>query len=80
MRAAAFRMLLGIALVALAPVHAAPPALAAGAVDQRSDGPAVGARVGALLAARDHEGAARDFASLRGKNGLIVLFSRSFHW
>ena len=75
MRIQAFRTLLVCALVALAP-----PALAAGAVDERLDGPAVGAQVGALVAASDQAGAARDFRSLRGKKGLILLFSRSFDW
>ncbi|MDE0173118.1 MAG: hypothetical protein OYH76_15195 [Defluviicoccus sp.] len=75
MRIPAFRTLLVCALVTLTP-----PALAAGAVDERLDGPAVGTRVGALVAAADQAGAARDFRSLRGKKGLILLFSRSFDW
>ena len=75
MRFAAIRTLLVCALVALAL-----PVLAAGAVDQRSDGPKVGTSVGALIAAMDQTGAARDFRSLRGKKGLILLFSRSFDW
>lgn len=64
----------------LALLPAAPPALAAGAVDQRLDGPAVGAQVAASVAAKDQAGTARDFRSLRGKKGLILLFSRSFDW
>ena len=75
MRIQAFGTLLALALFA-----AASPALAAGAVDERLDGPAVGASVGALLAATDQAGAARNFRSLRGKKGLILLFSRSFDW
>ena len=54
--------------------------LAAGPVDERLDGPAVGTQVGALVAAADQAGAARDFRSLRGKKGLILLVSRSFDW
>ncbi len=75
MRLPAFRTFLVCALVALAP-----PALAADAVDRRGDGPAVGTSVGPLAAAKDQTGAARDFRSLRGKKGLILLFSRSFDW
>ena len=77
MRFAAFSWVFVCALFAL--VHTQ-PALAAGAVDQRTDGPAVGTSVGALIAAKDQTGAARDFPSLRGKKGLILLFSRSFDW
>ncbi len=79
MRFAAFSRVFVCALLALALVHA-PPSLAAGAVDQRTDGPAVGTSVGAQIAAKDQSGAARDFPSLRGKKGLILLFSRSFDW
>ena len=45
MRFAAFSRVFVCALLALALVHA-PPSLAAGAVDQRTDGPKVGASVG----------------------------------
>ena len=79
MRFAAFSRVFVCALLALALVHA-PPSLAAGAVDERTDGPKVGASVGGLIAANDQAGAARDFRSLRGKKGLILLFSRSFDW
>ena len=65
---------------ALFAVLLVPDARAAGAVDERSDGPAVGASVGALIAAGDQTGTPRDFRSLRGKKGLILLFSRSFDW
>ena len=75
MRLPVFRTFLLCALVALAP-----PALAADAVDERLDGPAAGTSVGPLIVAKDHTGAARDFRSLRGKKGLILLFSRSFDW
>ena len=80
MRFAAFSRVFVCALFALVLILAPPPALAAGAVDQRTDGPAVGTSVGALIAAKDQTGAARDFPSLRGKKGLILLFSRSFDW
>lgn len=79
MRFAAFSWVFVCAMFALALVHT-PPALAAGAVDQRTDGPRVGTSVGAQIVAKDQSGAARDFRSLRGKKGLILLFSRSFDW
>ena len=75
MRLSVFRTFLLCALVVLAP-----PALAADAVDERLDGPAAGTSVGPLIVAKDQTGAARDFRSLRGKKGLILLFSRSFDW
>ena len=53
-------------------------ARAADAVDERLDGPAVGTQVGELVVATDQDGTARDFRSLRGKKGLILLFSALF--
>ena len=77
MRIPASRVLLACALFAMLSV---PEARAAGAVDERLDGPPVGAQVAALVAAKDQTGAARDFGSLRGTKGLVLLFSRSFDW
>lgn len=77
MRIPALRTFLACALLAALSV---PEARAAGAVDERLDGPPAGTRVGALVAAKDQTGAARDFGSLRGKKGLVLLFSRSFDW
>ena len=77
MRIPALRMFLACALLAALCV---PEARAAGAVDERLDGPPAGTQVGALVAAQDQTGAARDFGSLRGKKGLVLLFSRSFDW
>ena len=77
MRIPASRTFLACALLAVLSV---PEARAAGAVDERLDGPPAGTQVGALVAATDQTGAARDFGSLRGKKGLVLLFSRSFDW
>ncbi len=77
MRSPVIATLLAFALFAVTFV---PDVRAAGAVDERLDGPAVGARVGELVVATDQTGTARDFRSLRGKKGLILLFSRSFDW
>lgn len=67
---AAFLMLVGVSV--------APGAWAA---DARSDiGPKVGTAIGEALTLRDRTGAARDFASLTGENGLILVFSRSLSW
>ena len=77
MRIPALTTFLACALLAVLLV---PQARAAGAVDERLDGPPAGTPVGALVAAKDQAGAARDFGSLRGKKGLILLFSRSFDW
>ncbi len=57
-----------------------PPAQAADAVDRLDLGPEIGADVTALIVANDHMGVERDFRSLRGKRGLILIFSRSFDW
>ncbi len=59
---------------------AGPQALAAGAVDQLTQGPEIGMAAAVSVAAKDQIGATRDFRSLRGKRGLILMFSRSFDW
>ena len=53
---------------------------AAANMDQRRNGPKIGTSVGALFSVEDQSGAVRDFRSLRGKRGLILLFSHSFDW
>ena len=55
-------------------------ALAAGAVDQLRQGPKIGTAMADLVRASDQAGHARDFGSLRGKRGLVLMFSRSFDW
>ncbi len=42
-------------------------------------GPEVGAKI-PDFAAQDQTGAERDFASLAGPNGLLLLFHRSADW
>jgi peroxiredoxin len=43
-------------------------------------GPATGTSLGHVIAFRDETGASRSFASLTGKNGMILVFSRSLSW
>ena len=58
--------------LALAMPHTA--AFAASELDTLEKGPTVGASIPHPLAARDQTNKVRDFSSLTGKNGLIVLF------
>lgn len=53
--------------------------LATAATDPMSVGPAVGSKIPDFRAS-DHLGASRDFASLTGENGLLLLFFRSADW
>ena len=61
-------------LLALAQA-AAPPSRP----DPRSLGPAIGESLPAFEAA-DQNGRMRDFASLKGPNGLVLVFFRSADW
>jgi len=72
--------LIGAALIALALTLPQQSAFAAGDLDTLDKGPAVGNAIPHQLTALDQNNEMRDFASLTGKNGLIVLFSRSFDW
>lgn len=54
-------------------------AVPAAAQDGLAKGPRIGAPI-PVIAAVDHHGAARDFQSLKGKQGLILIFSRSLRW
>lgn len=58
----------------------APLARAAGDHDTLDKGPKVGATIPLPLKARDQDGKARDFNSLSGERGLVLLFSRSLDW
>ena len=49
-------------------------------LDVRSNGPNIDLSVGTLFSVNDQTGTIRDFNSLRGKHGLIALFSHSFDW
>lgn len=53
----------------------------ASASDQLSGvGPTVGTPLADVIVADDETGAARDFASLTGEKGLILVFNRSLSW
>jgi hypothetical protein len=64
--------MLGFTLVLLA-------AATSGAVDPSTLGPAVGQALPAFES-RDQHGQARDFASLTGPKGLVLVFFRSADW
>ncbi|MDH3738167.1 MAG: hypothetical protein OER92_03160 [Alphaproteobacteria bacterium] len=72
--------ILRTAVIALALIWPAHGALAAGDLDTLDKGPAVGTPIPHQLTAADQNNVIRDLSSLTGKNGLIVLFSRSFDW
>ena len=63
-------------LVSIIAALTAAPALSA-AFDP---GPAVGTRMPADFAALDKTGAPETFASLKGRNGLVLMFFRSAKW
>ena len=48
--------------------------------DKLGKGPKIGTTIPQPLAATDHAGKVRDFASLKGQRGLVLLFSRSLSW
>mgnify|MGYP000312535212 CR=1 FL=1 len=50
------------------------------AYDKLDKGPKVGATIPQPFQATDQNGQVRDFASLTGKRGLVLLFSRSLSW
>ncbi len=52
----------------------------ASARDMLQLGPQVGQRIPNDLATVDQHGTTKAFNNLRGKNGLILIFSRSLHW
>jgi len=75
-----FRRLIGtvfVALVLTLPQHGA---FAANDLDTLDKGPAVRTPIPHQLTAADQNNEIRSFSSLKAKNGLIVLFSRSFDW
>jgi hypothetical protein len=75
-----FRRLIGAAFVALALTLPQHGAFAASDLDTLDKGPAVGTTIPHQFNAPDQNNEIRDFSSLTGKNGLIVMFSRSFDW
>ena len=67
-----------VALVMLAlPLSSA---TAANKLDVLDKGPKIGDPIPHQLTVSDQFNAIRDFASLKRKKGLILLFSRSFDW
>jgi hypothetical protein len=50
------------------------------AVDALSQGPKVGSKIPHALSANDQNSKMQNFDSLKGKNGLILFFTRSFDW
>lgn len=69
------QILLVLAIIAFGTTaaHAAPP-------DELKVGLKTGATIPTAIAAPDQTGKLRDFASLTGKKGLILLFTRSLDW
>lgn len=62
----------------LATLLAAPTTWAS---DERSEiGPKLGTALAGVTNFKDENGMGRDFASLAGKNGLVLIFSRSLSW
>ena len=53
---------------------------AANKLDVLDKGPAIGAPIPHQLTVADQFNKIRDFAGLKRKKGLILLFSRSFDW
>lgn len=48
--------------------------------ERAATGPSVGSKLSEVLTLRDHSGESRDFASLTGERGMILVFSRSLSW
>ena len=72
-----FRNLLAVlVLVAVAGSYA----YAAGDLDTLRKGPPVGATMPHSLALTDHNNQHRDFKSLAGRRGLLLMFGRSVDW
>ena len=69
-----------LALTGALVLSAVGSAIAAEAVDELRRGPQIGFEASEILAASDQSGTPQTFRSLRGKRGLILMFSRSFDW
>lgn len=73
------RLLFSAFLVVLLAISA--PTAAQENYDTLPTGPKIGALLApALEGATDHKGTSQTLKTLRGKKGLILLFSRSFDW
>jgi hypothetical protein len=83
-------LVIGVTLVAFALILPQPdadvvsqpetPIVTANELDTLDKGPAVGTSIPHQFNAPDQNNEIRSFTSLKAKNGLIVLFSRSFDW
>ena len=67
-----------LAMLAAALFLVAPASSSCAATSRR--GPEVGSEIPHSLAALDQNGRRQDFQSLKGKRGLLLLFSRSLDW
>ena len=72
------RASLSAILALLAVLLCAPAGWASDA--RSSTGPAVGTALAETLVFKDQTGASRDFSSLTGESGLVLVFSRSLSW
>jgi len=72
--------LLGWACLLIAMAGAVAAAPAPSTYDKLDRGPKVGQALPVALAAPDQTGESRDLASLAGRRGLILVFSRSLDW
>ena len=72
--------LLGVGLVVLFLAWPPHDATSNNNLDVLDKGPKVGASLPHPLTVADQFNEVRDFASLKRKRGLILLFSRSFDW
>lgn len=75
LRTHAFYVLALFAIAAAPHAFAAPPPY-----DGLDLGPKIGAKIPHNLAAQDQNGKQQNFHSLKGKKGLVLLFSRSVSW
>lgn len=75
-----FWRILGAAFVALVLVLPPHGASAETNLDALDKGPTVGTAIPHQLTIADQNNEIRDFATLKRKRGLILLFSRSFDW
>jgi len=72
-------MLLILTALALAMAQSPPRPAGSPSVDPATLGPAVGKPI-PRFEARDQDGRSRDFESLAGPNGLVLVFFRSADW
>ncbi len=74
------KRLAGALLAIVAAAAFAGTVWAAGEHDRLARGPQVGEPIPHTLGTADHEGTPRDFASVIGERGVVLIFSRSLDW